>query len=328
MGVKLHGSIIITYRCNAKCNMCEAWNHPTKPDEEVGLDVIEKLPQMFFANVTGGEPFIREDLPEIIDALRKKAKRIVISTNGFFTERIIELCKRYPDIGIRISIEGLSKTNDEIRRIPGGFDRTLKTLFKLREMGIKDIGFAITVQDLNAKDLISLYYMAKKLGYEFATAAVHNSHYFHKWDNVISNKEEVIGEFKKLIKLLLKSKRIKDWFRSYFNYGLTNYIRGNSRLLPCEMGRNGFFLDLWGDVLACNGMDQKQSMGNLNEQTWDEIWNSKRAQEVRAMVKNCKKNCWMIGSAAPAIIHHPLKPILWVLKNKSKILFGRDPPIC
>ncbi|HEC93135.1 MAG TPA: radical SAM protein, partial [Candidatus Atribacteria bacterium] len=182
---KLHGSIILTYRCNAKCNMCEVWKHPSKPSEEIGLKVIEKLPQMFFTNVTGGEPFVRQDLPEIIGVLRKKAKRIVISTNGFFTERIISLCKKYPDLGIRISIEGLSVANDTIRGIPGGFDRIIRTLFELREMGLKDIGFGMTIQDLNAKDLVYLYLLAKSLGYEFATATLHNSHYFHKWDNQI-----------------------------------------------------------------------------------------------------------------------------------------------
>lgn len=88
MGVKLHGSIIVTYRCNARCNMCDVWKFPTKPAEEIGLDVIRKLPNLFFANVTGGEPFVRQDLPDIITELRKKAKRIVISTNGFFTDRI------------------------------------------------------------------------------------------------------------------------------------------------------------------------------------------------------------------------------------------------
>ena len=316
--LKLHGSIILTYRCNAKCNMCEVWKHPTKPSEEIGLDVIEKLPEMFFANITGGEPFIRQDLPEIVETLRKKAKRIVISTNGYFTDRIIALCKQYPDVGIRISIEGLPKTNDEIRKIPDGFDRGLRTLLELRVMRIKDIGFGMTVQDINYHDLLPLYQLAKGLGYEFATATLHNSHYFHKLDNKIEDKERVCDEFRKLIKLLLQSKRPKDWFRAYFNYGLINYIKGNKRLLPCEMGKDGFFLDPYGDVLACNGMDKKESMGNLREQSWDEIWDSERAEEIRQMVKNCEKNCWMIGSASPAIWHHPIKPILWVLKNKVK----------
>ncbi|MDP2923954.1 MAG: radical SAM protein [Candidatus Omnitrophota bacterium] len=316
MVIKLHGSIIVTYRCNARCNMCEVWKNPTKPQEEIGLDVIEKLPQMFFCNITGGEPFVREDLPEIIEELRKKAKRIVISTNGFFTERIIDLSKKYPDLGIRISIEGLQEANDKIRGIPDGYNRTQETLRKLQEMGLKDIGFAITVQDLNYKDLVPLYKMAKERVYEFATATLHNSHYFHKWDNKIENKAAVIMAFENLIKELLKSRKIKEWFRAYFNYGLINYILGNPRLLPCEMGKDGFFLDPFGDILACNGMDEKKPMGNLKHQTWNEAWNSQRAKEIRDMVKSCKKNCWMIGSAAPAIWHHPVKPILWVLKNK------------
>lgn len=319
MAIKLHGSIIVTYRCNARCNMCATWNQPAKPQEEIGLEVIKKLPKMFFTNITGGEPFIRQDLPEIIEILRQKTKRIVISTNGFFTERITEICKRYPDLGIRISIEGLAKANDEIRKIPDGFDKTLRTLFKLREMKVKDIGFGVTVQDANAKDLLYLYHLAKSLGYEFATAALHNSHYFHKLDNAIQDKEAIIGEFNKLIKELLASRKIKEWLRAYFNYGLVNYIRGNPRLLPCEMGNSGFFLDPFGDVLACNGMDEKQSMGNLKEKSWDEIWLSQEARAARKAVRDCKKNCWMIGSAAPAIIHHPLKPIVWVLKNKARL---------
>lgn len=299
--------------------MCSTWNQPAKPQEEIGLEVIKKLPKMFFTNITGGEPFIRQDLPEIIEILRQKTKRIVISTNGFFTERITEICKRYPDLGIRISIEGLAKANDEIRKIPDGFDKTLRTLFKLREMKVKDIGFGVTVQDANAKDLLYLYHLAKSLGYEFATAALHNSHYFHKLDNAIQDKEAIIGEFNKLIKELLASRKIKEWLRAYFNYGLVNYIRGNPRLLPCEMGNSGFFLDPFGDVLACNGMDEKQSMGNLKEKSWDEIWLSQEARAARKAVRDCKKNCWMIGSAAPAIIHHPLKPIVWVLKNKARL---------
>jgi len=304
--------------------MCNAWKHPTKSSEEIGVDIIEKLPQMFFTNITGGEPFVREDLLEIVGMLRKKSKRIVISTNGYFTNKIITLCRKYPDIGIRISIEGLAKANDEIRGIPDGFDRGLRTLLELRAMGIKDIGFAMTVQDLNCHDIVPLYLLAQTLGYEFATATLHNSHYFYKWDNKIEDKEQVCAEVRKLIKLLLRSKRAKNWFRAYFNYGLINYIKGNQRLLPCEMGQNGFFLDPWGDVLPCNGMDEKQPMGNLKEQIWDEIWNSKQAEQVRQMVKNCKKNCWMVGSVAPAIWHYPIKPILWVVKNKIRQMLGKD----
>lgn len=89
------------------------------------------------------------------------------------------------------------------------------------------------------------------------------------------------------------------------------------------MGRNGFFVDPWGDVMPCNGMDEKRSMGNLKTQSWDGIWNSERAREVRRMVKGCKKNCWMIGSAAPAMMQNLKVPVLWIVKNKMRVMFGK-----
>ncbi len=321
--------IILTYRCNAKCNMCDVWHHPTKPQEEITVEDIDKLPSgLRFVNITGGEPFIRQDIAEIIEVIRPKTKRIVISTNGFFTDRIVELCKNYPDLGIRISIEGLQKTNDAIRGIPEGFDRGLRTLLTLRRIGVKDIGFAMTVQDMNCKDLLPLYELSNALNYEFATATLHNSHYFHKLDNRIENKEMVCGEFSKLIAELLKSNSVKKWFRAYLNYGLMNYIYGGKRFLKCEMGSESCFLDPWGDILPCNGMDEKMSMGNIREQSFNDIWNSEKAIKVREMVKSCDKQCWMVGSAAPAIKKHLYKPAIWVLKNKLRVMLGKEPILC
>ena len=159
----LHGSIIITYRCNAHCNMCDCFKDPTRPEEEIDLATLEKLPEMAFTNITGGEPFIREDLGDIVEELYKKSDRIVISTNGFFTDRIIKLAKRFPQIGIRISIEGLEETNNEIRGLKDGFNKGYTTLKKLREMGMKDVGFGMTVQDKNAPDLVPLYEISNEI---------------------------------------------------------------------------------------------------------------------------------------------------------------------
>lgn len=309
-------SIIVTYRCNAKCHMCNTWKYPTKENEEIDITVYEKLPAIRTINVTGGEPFFRNDLDDIISVLKRKCNRLVISSNGFFTERIINLFKKHKDISIRISIEGLPKANDELRGITDGFDRGIRSLIELSRMGIKDIGFGITVSDRNVKDVIELYHLSKMMGVEFATAVIHNSYYFHKYDNKIKNPEIAITELEKLTCALLKSKRIKDWFRAYFNYGLINYIRGNSRLIPCEMAFDSFFLDPWGEVRPCNVMEE--TMGNLKEKSFDEIWNSKEAESVRNMVKNCDKNCWMIGNVAEPMKKYFYIPLKWILKNKLK----------
>ena len=91
-------------------------------------------------------------------------------------------------------------------------------------MGLKDIGFGCTVSNHNSKDMLSLYQLSLSLGMEFATAAFYNSYYFHKSDNVITNKDEVTGNFKQLIEWQLQEKHPKSWFRAWFNMGLINYI--------------------------------------------------------------------------------------------------------
>jgi MoaA/NifB/PqqE/SkfB family radical SAM enzyme len=285
-----------------------------KKGKEIDLTIFEKLPQMDTINVTGGEPFLRADIEDIIDILRKKCKRLVISSNGYFTDKILNLFRKRQDIGIRISIEGLPKINDELRGIPDGFDRGIRTLIELSHMGVKDIGFGITVSDKNAKDMIELYHLAKMMGLEFATAAIHNAFYFHRFDNKFEHPDTAIGEFKKLIAELLKSNRIKDWFRAYFNYGLISYIKGNPRLLPCEMGYESFFLDPYGELRPCNVMEE--TMGNLIERSFDEIWNGSEAKRVRDKVRNCKENCWMIGSVGEIMKKNIAIPVKWIVKSK------------
>ena len=325
MSKKLNGTVIVTYRCNARCNMCNRYKVPSRPEDELSLETIRKLPPMYFTNITGGEPFIRTDLKEIVRELLKKSDRIVISTNGFFTDRIIDLCKEFPQVGIRISIEGLEKNNNEIRGLEDGFNRGYSTLKKLREMGMTDVGFGMTVQDRNAADLLPLYKLSDEMGMEFATASLHNSFYFVEATNIIHDRPKVAQHFEDLVNELLHSWEPKKWFRAYFNHGLINYIYSQKRLLPCDMSFDTFFIDPFGDVMPCNGTKEKEVMGNLNEQHWEELWNSPAAEAVRKKVRSCNRNCWMIGSVSPAMHKYIWVPALWVCWHKFKTLFTRRP---
>jgi len=313
----MEACIIVTYRCNAKCHMCHTWQYPTKPAEEITPEIVSKLPNnLDFINITGGEPFLRLDLDKIIEVALPKTKRLVISSNGYFTDRMVALAKKFPQVGVRISIEGLPTANDQLRGIKGGFDRGLRSLLELKALGLKDIGFGMTVSDVNAKDMIELYRLAESMGLEFATASTHNSYYFHKHDNTFKDPEMVAREFERLSYELLKTKKVKSWFRAYFNYGMANYVRGGKRLLPCEVGTDMFFVDPFGKMFPCNGMDIEMPMGDLTKQSFEEIWHSEQAENVRKAVKQCGKSCWMIGSVAPAMRKDKLTPLKWIVKRK------------
>ena len=322
--------IILTYRCPMHCMMCNIWKHPTEKSKEITAEEIECLPSTRFINLTGGEPFVRDDLDKIIKICFTKAPRVVISTSGWLEDRVIDIAKKFPGVGIRISIEGLSCKNDELRGQQGGFDKGLHTLLTLKEMGLKDIGFGCTVSNHNSADMLALYRLSRALNLEFATAAFHNSYYFHKSDNVITNKDEVCADFEKLINMQLKESHPKSWFRAYFNMGLINYIEGKRRMLPCEAGTVNFFVEPYGDVYPCNGLEDcywKERMGNIRETPdFDKIWNSEQAQMVREKVRTCPKNCWMMGTAAPVTKKYIKYPLQWVLKNKWRSITGK--PAC
>ena len=321
----MEAAIIVTYRCVMQCQMCNIWRNPTDQREEFNPSLLSKLPKLRFANITGGEPTMREDLEEIVRAVQLKADRIVISSSGWFEDRILGLAKRHPSIGFRISIEGMSEKNDGLRGRAGGFDRGLRVLLGLRRLGVKDIGFGITISNNNSQDMLSLYELAKELKLEFATAAFHNSFYFHKYDNVISNQSGVIKDLQELTSRLLNEPNPKSWFRAYFNMGLINYVQGNKRLIPCRAGTENFFIDPWGNVLPCNGMEKGKwyaDMGNLHDyDNFSSLWNSDKAAQVRRSVAGCPKNCWMVGTVAPVMKRHMRHVAPWVLKQKVKSLF-------
>ncbi len=317
----MEAAIVTTYRCNNQCHMCNIWKFPTKEEEEFKPEILHKLPPLSFCNITGGEPFLREDIEEILEIVIRKSKRVVLSTNGYWTEKVMAVARRFrkKKLGIRISLEGLPAANDELRGRKDGFDHGLRTLLELQRLGFSDVGFGITVSDRNAKDMVELYQLAKSMNVEFATAVVHNSYYFHKYDNRLEKKPEVIAAFREIIRELLATKRIKNWYRAYFNHGIINNIEGKRRLLPCGAGSNMFFLDPYGEVRPCNGMEEQfwlESMGNLKEKSFEKIWNGEKAKAIRDRVRECPKNCWMIGTASPAMRKYIWKPTAWVIAHK------------
>ena len=311
----------VTYRCNFRCLRCHTWKFPSKVEDEISLDVIKKLPNTAFANITGGEPFLRNDINEIGRILSDKCKRITIVTGGYFTKRIVEFSKRNPKVGIRVSLEGLPSSSNKLRGLKKGYDHSMRTLIELAETGLKDLGFSITISDENYKDLLPLYKLSELLNWEFATAVVHNSYYFHKLDNEFEHATEIKNEFYNLMGEFLKSKRIKNWYRAWFVGGIINKIDEKPRLIKCAAAKNMFYLDPFGEIRPCNVLEE--SLGNLKTKSFEEIWNSKQAEDVRQKVANCNQHCWMIGSVADRMKAKTHIPTKWVLKNKLNVLMKK-----
>ncbi len=329
----MNGCVITTFRCNARCHMCDIWQSPTKPSEELEPHYLERLPDgLGRVNVTGGEPMLRSDIEDIVEILYRKARLVEISTNGYFTDRILAIAHRFPNVMFRVSLEGLPSLNDSLRGTKDGFDHALRTMLGLVESPVKDIGFSVVICDKNADDLVSLYKLCSALGVEFGNSVMHNSWYFHKTDNEVRDVEKAVNAEKAFMKALLTSNRsqlrlrMKDYLRAYFNINILNHLQGEGNVLAggCVAGSDLFFVDPRGDVSPCNGSAQPWVMGNLKEQSFEEIWNSEQAMKVRETVSQCDRSCAFIGTARFDMLRHPLRPAKWILENKLRLSRGED----
>ncbi len=310
--------------------MCYIWKNPTHPKDEVSVETLKKLPGGFDnLNLSGGEPTLRTDLMSLVDVLYPKARIMEISSNGLRPEKLIPIIKKYPDIKIRFSLEGDELTNNAIRGESDGYKKKLEGMRALQEVGGTDLGFALVIQDENIEQLMDVYELTQKMGIELATSTLHNAWQFYKNDNYFYEREVVARKAEPLITAMLRGWKIKNWFRAYLNLGLIEKILGHDRLIPCVAGKGFAFIDPWSDVWGCN-VRSDLKMGNLTEQSWEEILESKEANNVYKKVSKCSQNCWMVTTARTAmrsnIIHQfpKMKPIVWVVFNKIKLMLNMD----
>ena len=319
----------VTYRCNSRCIMCNIWQIKDFP--EMPADAYLKLPSSLRdVNISGGEPFLRHDLVQIVKNIRiacPKAK-INISTNGFLVDTIKrvlpEIKKIEPDIAVSVSVDGIGPMHEKVRRVPNAWAKVVETIWFCRAMlKIKHVKLAFTLNSENFSHLSLAHEWSRRLGAEFTMAIAHSSDIYFGKKNVIDVDPGFLEvEFKKVIKRLLLSLNPKDWVRAYFVNGLWQVARGKRRPLESFAGTDFFYLDPRGDVYP--SVVDNIVMGNINETgSFRELWLSRQAEEARRAVRGFENNYWMVCTARSAIKRNPLKVANWIFQNKLPLDWWR-----
>jgi MoaA/NifB/PqqE/SkfB family radical SAM enzyme len=306
--------IAVTYKCNSRCTMCDIWMKEIPP--EVDASFYRNLPaSLRQVNLSGGEPLLRNDLPEIIDVIQRTCPgvRIVISTNGLQPKRTAHMLRGRTEIGVRVSVDGIGETHDTVRGIPGNFQKCLETIDLLQEAGLKDLGLSYTVSTKSEPQLLRVKRLADERGIEFTCSVVHSSAFFFgEQSESVPRVERHIEELERLMREQLASRRPKEWFRAYYTDGLIRKLRGQNRKLPCYGFEEMFYLDPYGNVYPCNILDKP--IGKLGEKSYTELVVG--AHETLEYVRKCPVQCWMVCTAAPAMRRDVKVPSAWVLREK------------
>ncbi len=312
--------LAVTYRCNARCRMCSIWQIKDHQGELTPKD-YKNLPKgLKDINISGGEPFLRPDLAEIIKVIadRLPAANIIISTNAFATDLINKQMKKIikikPNIGVAISLDGIGAAHNNIRRVKDGYQKVINTVRVLRKIGIKNLKFGFTIGDYNICELEKVYKLADDLKMELSTTLVHSSEAYFGQENKINKQDKIIAKLNWLIIKELSGKTPKQWARAYYSYGMKRFVLTGKRILPDYSGKRNIFIDPFGNIYPCDVSSQK--IGNLR-------------QPDKALILHKDLDCaqsWMMCTVRPAIKKHWLRAGLWIIYNKlffSWIFFNR-----
>lgn len=322
---------LVTWRCSYKCIMCDVWKKDQNREEELSLEDIDtiftQLRRLDAVRLSGGEPFLRSDLPEIIEVVeRRVSPRIVhITTNGWDAERIVSAVESFPvldKIHIKISIDAVGKEHDRIRGVEGAFDRAINTLKELALLRKKKRFFLGVNQTIVDEESIRSYEKLHELTKRFdvplmAFVAYKNSALYD------ANKEVVVDpgagfptfapfegtSLSTMLDVLARDARgINNFFertvKRYYIKGLKNRLVKGVSLPnpPCTALNTHLRVLPNGDVPVC--LYNSRVVGNLKETPFHELWfgNGEKIVEGRHWVSKCK-GCWAECEVIPNAVY-------------------------
>ena len=151
----LEGSIDLTYRCNNACRHCWLRLPANAPEraQELSFDEIRRIADEARAlgcrswHISGGEPMLRPDFPEIFDYLTRKASRYSLNTNGTLITPAIAQRLRRPGTKMIALYGATMEVYDAVTRHPGGFEELMRGFAYLREAGA---GFIVQLIPMRA----------------------------------------------------------------------------------------------------------------------------------------------------------------------------------
>jgi len=316
--------LFVTSRCNAFCKTCFYWDELNRPGD-LSIEQIEKIsrtmPQITDLWISGGEPTMRHDLSKIIDAFvtHNGIQRLIIPTNGLASARIEETVghalENYPelDLYLNISIDGYGATHDEIRGVPGNWQKALHCIRSLDSMKKKhgdrfrrNVNTVVCAQNYQELETLADYLWRN-----------HDldGHYFNiirgeamAGDEIKQVPAEVLpGVYRRASELtkrygdrmfagddaltrFVKNVAYVGTITTHYRTQLANFAGASAWPMPCTAGETIAVIDYNGDVRAC---ELRGKFATLADYDYDfgALWSAAgRKQELEAI--DGGKACW------------------------------------
>ncbi len=339
-------NFFVTDRCNAACDHCFFWKETDGlTRDEFSINKIDTLAAglkgLQQVLLTGGEPFLREDLNQICEKfLHHGVKFITIPTNGILTRRIVALGtdvarhKNLETLRINISLDGLRDGHDAIRNVPGCYDQALETIHRLKEVSHiypkLQVSVLTTLSQKNISGLKTFIETVNKLNIPLIFSIVRGANYNtfgvrneHKADFDPRDETSMlsIAEIEKARRIIAQSTNQS----SFVNWNIfqerkfdlsINILKQKRRIFRCLAGYFDGVIYSNGDVSLC---ELTRPIANLNDfdMQFDKLWWSEQAERMRAVTTNC---CCLHGCNILSSMQYDPETLKFLVSNFDRLL--------
>jgi MoaA/NifB/PqqE/SkfB family radical SAM enzyme/glycosyltransferase involved in cell wall biosynthesis len=311
-------TFFLTHRCNLTCPHCFLGEGKSFPGRELSLNEMDRMtknmPKVKYVTVTGGEPFLREDVVETVGVLHKNLKPVLITllTNGYDTgavvggaRRILEQCSP-TSISIKLSLDGPPGVHDAMRQRAGAFERTQESFFRLKKLKQLyqnlSVGILTTYTHQN-KGQIPMFFETEilKMRPDQYSLVLERPAQASKLNDAIQ-----VDEYISLLKEINSryfhlTQSFSEKFRLAYKMRMTEKIKKifteKKYPMSCFAGTLNAIISADGNVFACEQLSEP--FGNLREANfdWEKIWWSPQAEKTRDFIRRracfCTNECFM-----------------------------------
>lgn len=303
-----HMIVHVTNHCNFRCQHCFI---DFSPKNDLKLEHYRALGQqagnLFWLDIGGGEPFLRKDLADIVACFG--AKVVQIPTNGSMQALLIDQVERMKreidaEITISLSLDGLQKTHDEIRKQPGNWDQVWETFDCLRKIGGVSIKINTVLNNQNHDEIIDLMTDVRQRQPDFHSVILLRGDPINpEFDLPPLEQVRALGPH--IFKILntydygrsrLMAKVLRNYHRYLWNTSLRT-LEERTQVIPCLAGKAHMVVMGNGDVSSCEMLNP---VGNIKEHSFDQIRSSQKFKQQVQDIKDkkcfCTHNCAMFDS--------------------------------
>jgi radical SAM protein with 4Fe4S-binding SPASM domain len=320
-------NLCVTYWCQYRCKTCNIWQR--KPTDELTTDelltFVRANADTAWLDVTGGEIFLRQDIEEILLAVVRQWRKLVVlhfPTNGFLTDRIVATASRLAaertvPVVITVSLDGHEALNDEIRGIRGGYRRQIETFNRLRKISGVTAVLGLTVSRYNVQEVERIFETCRQdcpgLSIEdfHLNVAQRSAHYYghDEASDFSAGARDVTQVLQWYAARRGTPRSPMAALEARYLRLLTEYVATGTTPMPCHALRSSCFIDPWGTVFPCITFDHP--VGRLRETGMDlaPIWHGADARDLqREIWKGHCPQCWTACEAYQTILGNLAAP--------------------